>query len=279
MFQKAERKKSKLRLALIGPSGSGKTQSALLIAKGLGAKKIAVIDTEHGSASLYSDIADFFVYEMTPPFNSQKYEQAIKYAEKEGFDCIIIDSLSHCWAGEGGLLEMQSKIAEKPGKNSYTSWAEITPIYNHLIAVIQSSSCHIIATMRSKTEYAMIQKDDKKTKIEKIGSAPIQRDGMEYEFTVVFDLDTAHNVNCSKDRTGMFDKKSFIPSEETGKKLIDWLNKGIELPPIQMITEEQITRIKNSSAKLESILSYFKVEKLEDLTLEQADIVINQLKD
>lgn len=279
MFQKAERKKSKLRLALIGPSGSGKTESSLLIAKGLGAKKIAVIDTEHGSASLYSDIADFFVYEMTPPFNPQKYEQAIKYAEKEGFDCIIIDSLSHCWAGEGGLLEMQSKVAERSGKNSYTAWAEITPMQNHLVEVLQNCKSHIIVTMRSKTEYAMVQKDDKKTKIEKIGSAPIQRDGMEYEFTVVFDLDITHNVNCSKDRTKLFENTNFIPNEETGRKLIDWLNKGIELPPIRMITEEQITRIKNSSAKLESILSYFKVEKLEDLTLEQADIVINQLKD
>lgn len=227
MFQKAERKRAKLRMALIGPSGSGKTYSSLLIAKGLGGT-IAMIDTEHGSGELYADLAEYDVARLSPPFSPQKYIQAIHAAEKAGYNTLIIDSLSHAWAGQGGLLEEVDK-RKASQKNQFTAWRDVTPMHNSLVEAIVQSSCHIIATMRSKTAYDM-QKDEKgQTRPVKIGLAPVQRDGMEYEFTLVMDLENEkHMASSSKDRTSLFDGQYFVPGEETGQALKKWLESGSE---------------------------------------------------
>jgi hypothetical protein len=230
MFQRAERKKAKLRLALCGPSGSGKTMSALLIAAGLGGR-IAVIDTERGSAELYADapgIPEYDVCQITPPYLPERYVQAIHEAEKLGYDNIIVDSLSHAWAGTGGLLE---EVDKRKGKgNDFTAWRDITPMHNALVDAMLQSSSHIIATMRTKTAYDMV-KDEKTGKVKpvKVGLAPVQRDGMEYEFTVVLDLDIdKHVATASKDRTDMFDGRYTIPTEQTGAELRAWLETGKE---------------------------------------------------
>ena len=228
MFRKAERLKAKLRLAITGPAGSGKTYGALLIAKGLGGK-IAMIDTESGSGDLYSDLTDYDIQNINAPFTVQKYITAIHEAENEGYDILIIDSLSHVWSGEGGLLDMQGKITDTGKGNSYTAWRHVTPWYNKLVDTMLNSNCHIIATMRSKTEYAQIQNERGKTEIKKLGLAPVQRDGMDYEFTTVFDISMTHDVTVSKDRTSIFDGKIFVISEETGKILRNWLESGKEL--------------------------------------------------
>ena len=231
MFRKAERRKSKLRLALTGPAGSGKTYGALLIAQGLGGK-IAMIDTENGSGDIYADTCDYDIETLTAPYSIQKYLEAIHEAETAGYDVLIIDSLSHAWSGEGGLLDMHTKMTNnaKSG-NSYTTWRQITPWQNRLIETMLGSNCHIIATMRSKTDYAMFQNERGKTEIKKVGLAPVQRDGMDYEFTIVFDLSMDHTVTVSKDRTSLFDKQVFEITPETGKKLRTWLDSGADVPP------------------------------------------------
>ena len=231
MFRKAERRKAKLRLALTGPAGSGKTYGALLIAQGLGGR-IAMIDTENGSGDLYADICDYDIETLTAPYSIQKYLEAIHEAETSGYDVLIIDSLSHAWSGEGGLLDMHTQLTNsmKSG-NSYAAWGKITPWQNRLIETMLGSSCHIISTMRSKTDYAMFQADKGRTEIRKVGLAPVQRDGMDYEFTIVFDLSMEHTVTVSKDRTGLFDKQVFEISTETGKILRRWLDSGADVQP------------------------------------------------
>lgn len=227
-FAKAERKKSKLRLALAGPSGSGKTYGALLVAKGLGGK-IAVIDTEKGSASLYSDLVDFDVLELEPPYSPSNYVSAVKLAEKCGYDVVIIDSITHEWTGSGGCLEMNEETAKaKYRGNTWSAWNDTKAKHRVFIDALLSCQAHIIVTMRSKTETAQVEVNGKK-QVQKLGMKSEQNDGIEYEFTTVFDL--IHDGNFalpSKDRTGLFapDCNPFKLSEDIGRKLAEWLDSG-----------------------------------------------------
>lgn len=226
MFKKAERKQAKLRLALSGPSGSGKTTGALLIAKGLGGK-IAVLDTERGSASLYADLVDFDTVELGPPYTPERYVEIIHEAEKAGYDTLILDSISHEWNGEGGILQIVDTVARTRLKgNSYMAWNEGTPRHQRFIDAMLASPLHIIATMRSKSVYVETEKANGKKGYEKQGTAPQQRDGLEYEFTAVLDLSIDGNLaTASKDRTRLF-RDPLVINEDTGRKLLDWLNSG-----------------------------------------------------
>ncbi len=219
-FTKAKRTNAKLRLAITGTAGSGKTYGALLIAKGLEGK-IALIDTECGSASLYSHFVDFDVCNLTPPFDPRRYVQLIHEAENSGYNIIIIDSLSHEWIGDGGCLDIQAKIAATKYKgNTYAAWRDVTPLHDALVQAVLASPCHIIATMRAKTEYALTEN----RQVVKIGLAPVQRDGVDYEFGTVFDISASHLASVSKDRTGIFPDTPFRITPDIGKRLLDWLN-------------------------------------------------------
>lgn len=221
MFRPAQRSAAKLRLALCGPSGSGKTYSALRIAKGLGGR-IALIDTERGSGELYAGLCAYDVAQLTPPYTPARYIEAINAAEKAGYDIVIIDSLSHAWSGPGGVLEMQDQAA-KALKNSFAAWREITPEHNRLVDTLLQTNLHVIVTMRTKTAYE-VQQDGGKTKVVKVGLAPVQREGLEYEFTVVLDLSIdGHVASSTKDRTGLFDGQHFVPNEDVGVRLGSWL--------------------------------------------------------
>lgn len=224
-FQQAQRKRAKLRLGLSGTSGSGKTYSALTIASGITPwNKIAVIDTENGSAELYAHLGPYSVLTLTAPYDPEKYIAAIHLAAQSGFEVIIIDSLSHAWNGEGGILDQQGKAAESKYKgNSWAAWREFTPKHNALVETMLKSPCHIIGTIRSKTEYTQVTENGK-TVVKKLGMAPIQRDGMEYEFTMFLDLSAEHIATASKDRTTLFDGQYFKPDNSTGQKLLSWLN-------------------------------------------------------
>lgn len=225
-FQRAERKKAKARIGLCGPAGSGKTYSALKVAFGIGGK-IAVIDTEHGSAELYSHLGEYDVARIEPPFTPEKYTALIHEAEKAGYDTIVIDSLSHAWAGQGGLLEFVDN--KSASANKFAAWREATPKHNALVESILQSKSHIIATMRSKTEYVVEQNEKGKAVPRKVGMAPVQRDGMEYEFTIVFEIEQSRHVaTTSKDRTDLFNGFCEVLNEEHGKKISDWLNGGAE---------------------------------------------------
>lgn len=224
-FSKATRRKAKLRLALSGPSGSGKSYSALMIAKGLGGK-VAVIDTEHGSASLYSPLADFDTLELTPPYTPERYIEAIHAAEQAGYDVLIVDSITHEWKGAGGVLEIVDTLSRaKYRGNSYAAWGEADPRHRKFIDAMLQSPMHVIATMRSKTAYVEAEVKGRKT-YQKAGMAPEQRDGVEYEFTVVFDLNNdGHLATASKDRTTMF-TDPLVLTPEVGEQLRDWLDSG-----------------------------------------------------
>lgn len=236
LFKQAVRQVAKLRLALSGPSGSGKTYSALLIASGIvPMEKVAVIDTENGSANLYANLGTYSVLTLHPPYTPKKYIEAIRAAEQEGFELVIIDSLSHAWNGEGGLLEQKDKATDAKYKgNGWAAWREVTPEYNKLIETMLNSPCHIIATMRAKTEYMQDDSNGRK-RIVKVGAAPIQRDGIEYEFTVVFDLSIDHVATVNKDRTRLFDGQYFVPTPDVGKTLKQWLDAGEPAPAPQPV--------------------------------------------
>ena len=265
-FRTAERKKAKLRLGLVGPSGSGKTYSSLLIAKGIGGR-IALIDTENGSGDLYAgmkDIPQYDISTMSAPYTVEKYLEAIKEAEQAGYSVIIIDSLSHAWAGEGGLLDKQGKIADSGRGNSYTAWRQVTPLHNQLIEKMLTSPCHIIATMRTKVDY-VVEADSKGKQVpKKIGLAPIQREGMDYEFTVVFDIDLNHNAQVSKDRTASFDGQIFKPGEETGSTLRAWLDTGSD----DIGAEKPITTKSKTAPKEKTAEREYLINALKDITLQ-----------
>lgn len=227
-FRKAERKKAKMRIGLVGPAGSGKTYGALLIAFGLG-EKIAMIDTENGSGDLYSSLGEYDVCTISAPYTVEKYLAAMKEAEDVGYDVLIIDSLSHAWAGEGGLLDQQGKIADSGRKNGYAAWRDVTPLHNRLVEAILTSPCHIIATMRSKTEYVLQENERGKMEPKKVGMAPVQREGMDYEFGLVFDLAHNHSAKASKDRTSLFDGQIMTLSMSIGEKLREWMEGGVEV--------------------------------------------------
>lgn len=218
----SERKKAKIKLALQGSAGSGKTYSSLLIAKGLVGgdfTKTAIIDTENRSADLYAHLGPYYVVSLEPPYAPERYIEAISLCEKAGMEVIMIDSISHCW---DYLLDVHSNM---PG-NSFTNWGKVTPRQNAFINKILRSDAHIISTMRVKQDYVLNQKNGKMVP-EKVGLKAIQRNDLDYEFTIVFDIDSAHNAKASKDRTGLFiDKPEFVINASTGKKIIQWCDQG-----------------------------------------------------
>ncbi|HDR1160561.1 TPA: ATP-binding protein [Pasteurella multocida] len=233
-FQKAERKKSKLRLALTGPSGSGKTYGALLLASGL-SSKIAVIDTEQGSASLYSHLVDFDSLELTPPYTPERYKQALKLAIESGYEVVIIDSITHEWSGTGGCLELLESTAKaKYRGNTWAAWNDITPRHRSFIDDMLTAPIHVIVTARSKTETAQVDVNGKK-QVQKLGMKTEQREGIEYEFTTVLDIiHDGHFATPSKDRTGIFNSSDpIVLSKEVGERIKKWLDSGVELktPP------------------------------------------------
>lgn len=220
IFKQAVKSKSKLRLALQGSSGSGKTYSALILASSLG-EKIAVIDTESGSASLYADKFNFKVFELNSPYAPENYIEVINVAGKNNYDVLIIDSLTPAWDGEGGYLDLKNKLNDSYG-------AKTNPRHRKLIYSILQSKLHIIVTMRTKTDYQSSFNEKGKLILHKIGTTPIQKEGIDSEFTIVFGLNENHNVKILKDRTNLFSEDDFIITEQTGIALKNHLQDGVD---------------------------------------------------
>jgi hypothetical protein len=214
-----------------------------------------MIDTEHGSGDLYADLLPegYDVLTLTPPYTPSRYIEAIHALEDLGVSTIIVDSLSHAWTGEGGSLDRQGKIADKSG-NSWQAWRQVTPEHNALVEALLQSRCHIIATMRAKTEYVQ-EKDERTGKqvVRKIGLAPIMRDGIEYEFTTFFELDVHHMAYVGKDRTRLFDDEIFRPDAETGRRLLAWLNTGIESSDQGRMSPDQKTSMTEAINQAETL--------------------------
>lgn len=253
-FEKAVRKKAKLRLALTGPSGSGKTLSALLLAKGIGAS-IAVLDSERDSASLYAEPIslpggvvieppEFDSLSLGAPYTPERYIEAIRAAEQAGYGTLIIDSITHEWSGVGGCLELVDEIARAKYKgNSWSAWNDVTPRHRALLDAILQSPMHIIVTLRSKTETAQQEGQNGRKTVVKLGMKAEQRDGFEYEMTVVLDLThDGHFAIATKDRTGlMMGRDPFVIDESVGTSLLAWLESGAFVPPHQTgMTEDAL---------------------------------------
>lgn len=226
-FQKASKKSSRLRMALMGVAGSGKTYTALNVATHLGGP-VALVDTERGSASKYSDVFDFDVLELES-FSPQNYIDAIQAAEDAGYNVLIIDSLSHAWTGKDGALDQVTRATKRSQSgNTFAAWRDVTPMHNAMVDAILNARLHIITTMRAKTEYVQ-EKNEKtgKISVRKVGLAPVQRDGMEYEFDVVADLDQDNNLIIGKTRcpavAGMVIPRA---GKEIAQKLTAWLSDG-----------------------------------------------------
>ena len=248
-LKKAHRSKAYMKIGMSAPSGGGKTLSSILLAYGMMKEKypelpedkiwdkVAIIDTENGSGQLYADkdiagihIGEYNTVTLPAPFEADKYTEAINLCKDNGVEVCIIDSTTHLWSGEGGLLEQQSNAAKRSG-NSYTAWRDITPQHNHFVETMLQTPMHIIATMRAKQEYVQ-EKDDKsgKTTVRKLGLEPEQRKGMEYEFTIFFEIDSDHVAKGSKDRTSLFDQKYVKITPAEGRKIMEWLENVTDEP-------------------------------------------------
>ena len=232
-IRKAERTQVSPKIAISGPSGSGKTLTALMVAYGITKdwSKILVIDTENNSAELYANatiknitknIGQFDVIPFGPPFSPQRYVEAINVAEQAKYQVVIIDSLSHSWNGSGGALDM---VNNSSSINSYAAWKNITPVFQRMIDKILQSNCTVICTMRAKQEYVMETNEKGKQAPKKVGMAPIIRDGIEYEFTTVIDMNLDHYGFASKDRTGMFNGQ-LVMDDSIGQAFEAWRING-----------------------------------------------------
>lgn len=252
-FQKAERKKAKLKLNFNGPSGSGKTYSALELASGLGGK-IAVIDTENESASLYASYFSFDTLPLKPPYEPERFAAAIKAAHAMGYDVLIIDSASHEWIGTGGCLEINDEAAKRFKGNTWSAWSETTPRHRKFIDAILQTDMHIITTTRAKTETAVGEKG----RIIKLGMKAEQRDGFEYELTVSLDMLHENKVATpTKDRTKLFNPTGELITKETGLRLLSWLNDGkSQEQALQEAFDEAISRINKATTEEELGLIY-----------------------
>ena len=248
MFKRAERRKVFLKLGVMGPSGSGKTYSALLLAKGLAkGGKIAAIDTENGSLSLYSHLVDVDVLTMGAPFEPKRAIEAILYAANNGYSVLIIDSMSHFWRW---LLEYKESI-DKSGGNSFTNWAKVKPYFEALKQTMLQAKIHIICCTRSKDEYVIEKNDRGKDAPKKIGMGAIMEPGSEYEYTTVFEIGMDHNATASKDRTALFDGEFFKISATTGQRFLDWLESGAG----ELVDDEGVIDASYTTAETEKALS------------------------
>jgi hypothetical protein len=245
-LQKASRKKAKIKLCLQGPSGSGKTYSALLLAYGLcnDWSKICVIDTENHSADLYSQLGEYNTISLTGPYTPERYMQAIEVCVKAGIEVIIIDSLSHEWEY---IINFHASLTG----NSFTNWSKVTPRHNEFIQTLLDTNKHVIATVRTKQDYVLNERNGKMVP-EKIGLKPIQRDDLEYLFTLTFELDRNHVALSTKDRTGIFsNKQGQLINEDTGKSILEWCNYGKE------VTANDINTRINECKSVAELLSLF----------------------
>lgn len=231
-LRKAERRQIRIKMGLQGSSGCGKSTSALLIAYGLcrDYSKVAVIDTEACAADLYAHLGAYNVLPLEAPFSPERYCQAIQICQQAGMEVIILDSISHEWEF---ILETHGATTG----NSYTNWSKFTPRHNAFIQAILQSPCHIIATIRAKQDYILSEKNGKQVP-EKVGLKGVTREGMDYEFTLLFELDIRHQARATKDRTGLFgNQPEFIPTPDTGRQIYEWCQLGTSQQQVEQLIQ------------------------------------------
>lgn len=245
---KAVRENVKLKIGMVGPSGAGKTYSALQMAYGIAGDwtKVAVADTENKSALYYASMGDWQHIPFDPDaiegaYSPQNYVKLIRFAESQDVSVLVLDSISHEWEGKGGCLDLVDQIGK-----GFASWKTVTPRHNEFMDTMRLSRLHIIATMRSKQDYVVEQNDRGKSAPKKVGLKTIQRDGADYDFGIVFDVDMNHFARSGKDRTGLFmPRGEFKITDSTGRELHEWATSGIDrLPEIYAGTDDHKERLK-----------------------------------
>jgi hypothetical protein len=282
-LQTAQRHQVKLRIGLSGASGFGKTYSALLLAYGITNdwSKVAIIDTENSSANLYAHLVYYNVLSLNEPYSPERYIEALKSAENASMEVIIIDSITHEWNGKGGCLQIHEKLGGR-----FQDWGKVTPRHQAFLDAILESKCHVITTARRKIDYSIDTLQNGRSKVVKLGTKEITRDGYEYELTVNFELiNDNHLAKASKDRTGLFmDKPEFVINQSIGKKLIQWCNEGASVEQAKTEIEncttiEGLKHLYNKYYSLkETIKPYLnkrkvEIDKLNDQVIDPKQIV------
>lgn len=267
--KKAKREKLKVPIMITGASGSGKTVSALLMAKGIIEKmfpdlsdqeqweKIGVIDTEHKRSLLYAGstvagvfIGEFLHLDFEPPFTVDNYIKAFNMMKDSGVEVVIIDSISHAWSGEGGILEQVEMLSKGKPNMKMVAWARVAPLEKQFMKLVTGNSVYVIATARSKQAYDMSKDDKGKTVVEKVGLKPDQKDVLEYEFAIALRLDQDHNAEATKDNSNMFNLP-FSVTPEVGHKIYDWSDQGIDLKKQRDDLISKITKLAGESEEHE----------------------------
>lgn len=286
-FRKATVKNRKFRAAIMGTAGSGKSLTSLILASTLG-RRIALIDTEHGSAEMYANTFDFDTLNLSD-YHPQRYIEAIKEAGKEGYEVVIIDSLSHAWSGKGGALELVDAATARNKGSSFGAWRDVTPLQNQLVDAIIGCPSHVICTLRSKTDY-QVETEGGKTRVRKVGLAPVQRDGMEYEFDFLAEMDADHRMIVTKSRIpALADKVVTKPDAKCFMEFRNYLNQGVaiemvtsaktELDAVEMATEGQLLKLTDAAKNLggdwlAKVIKFYKINEFSELTKAQADTVL-----
>lgn len=307
--KKARREKQKAIIGFIGPSGSGKTVSALLTAYGMMKEahpnasedelwsKIGVADTEHKRSLLYWNevfndvrIGEFLHIDFTAPYTTERYNMAVKALKDSGCEVVIIDSLSHNWQGEGGIIETHSNMSG----NSFQNWGKLSSETTNLVKTLTRNDVHILCTMRTKTEYAVEENAQGKMAPKKIGTKPVQKDELEYEFMINFNIHMDHTAETSKDNTRLFEGEQLTLNEDVGRKLYRWLELGVDVKAEQeaerLLEEKERQELihvikemidQDDAGDVQKKVSEFEFKankKLEDFTTKLLNAAIERLK-
>lgn len=279
-LQQAKKEQVKLRIGLSGASGFGKTYSALLLAYGITNdwSKIAVIDTENGSANLYAELGNYNTVALHAPYAPERYIEAIELCEKAQIEVVVIDSITHEWSGTGGCLQIQEQLGGR-----FQDWVKVTPRHQAFIDKILQSNCHIITTVRRKIDYSLDVNSNGKSKVIKHGTKEITREGFEYELTVNFELvNDKHLAVASKDRTGLFmNKPEFIISSGTGKLLKKWCDSNTTIENIfseinQCLTVEGLRHIYTKYPNLQEAIKEKVLERKQEIESSNSEILDNK---
>lgn len=283
--RKAEKHVVKLKMAIQGPSGSGKTEGALAMATNfVPDAKILVIDTENDSASLYADRYNFDTISLTAPYTSERYKKAMQVAAQNGYDVLIVDSLTQQWDGEGGILRRKEE-KDRSGGNSFTNWASFTPEHTSFMEFIKQLPVHTICTMRTKQAYVLEKNDRGKETPRKVGLDPIQRDGTEYEYTIVFDVNMAHRATTSKNRTTLFntDDPIDLASPKVAEEIREWLANGI---PSEYADSIQVQKLWDACAasgktkdEIKAKFDEAKIPSVKQITLDWYEVLLEWAKE
>lgn len=281
-FQPATNVQSKARIGIAGPAGSGKTMTALKWARALAGPegRVAVIDTEHGTAAKYADPDgepwQQFDHAVLTSFGPLEYVSAINDANDEGYDALVIDSATHAWSGKGGALHQVDQYATQHRGDKFGAWREVTPQHNDMVEAMLGARAHLIVTMRSKMEYALRKDEDSgRHRVEKLGMAPIQRDGMEYEFDLIVDMDVDNNGQVGKTRCPAMKKAWFHePGADDLVPFIDWLNKGVDPEREAAKVREQALAVWDDAQALWRLLDHATARGLHQVTVEGVSDVL-----